>query len=158
MSKYIKVEDAINRLMALCDDLDYVDVGNRVVARLKIYKCVDLLSDLPTIEVSEDCISKAAAIDIIKNYDFEFPEYMERFVNELRDAMKKDLVEDIKDAPSVVPTVRKNRTVEQSSMVGEWKHYMGDLWTCTACGESLMCDDIECNNYCPNCGAKMRLE
>lgn len=38
---------------------------------------------------------------------------------------------------------------------GEWKRYMGDIWTCTACGESLMCDDIECNNYCPNCGARM---
>ena len=39
---------------------------------------------------------------------------------------------------------------------GEWVRYMGDIWTCTACGESLMCDDIKCNNYCPNCGAKMK--
>lgn len=38
---------------------------------------------------------------------------------------------------------------------GEWVRYMGDIWTCTACGESLMCDDIECNNFCPNCGARM---
>ena len=38
----------------------------------------------------------------------------------------------------------------------EWVRYMGDIWTCSACGESLMCDDIECNNYCPNCGARMK--
>ena len=39
---------------------------------------------------------------------------------------------------------------------GGWVRYMGDIWTCTACGESLMCDDIKCNNYCPNCGARMK--
>ena len=39
---------------------------------------------------------------------------------------------------------------------GEWVRYMGDIWTCSACGESLMCDDIECNNFCPNCGARMK--
>ena len=39
---------------------------------------------------------------------------------------------------------------------GEWMRYMGDIWTCSACGESLMCDDIECNNFCPNCGARMK--
>lgn len=44
---------------------------------------------------------------------------------------------------------------DESRATGKWKRYCGDIWTCFACGENLMCDDIECNNYCPNCGARM---
>lgn len=46
-----------------------------------------------------DLISRQAAIDAIDEYDFEFPNYMERFVTELRDAMKADLKNDIEALP-----------------------------------------------------------
>lgn len=54
----------------------------------------------------------------------------------------------------VVMAIEEAPTIDRPQ--GEWVRYMGDIWTCSACGESLMCDDIECNNYCPNCGAKMK--
>ena len=53
--------------------------------------------------MAEDYISRQAAIDAIDKYDFDFPQYMERFVTELRDAMKADLKADIKDLPSEQP-------------------------------------------------------
>lgn len=53
----------------------------------------------------------------------------------------------------VVMAIEEAPTIDRPQ--GKWKRYMGDIWTCTACGKSLMCDDIECNDYCPNCGAKM---
>ena len=48
-------------------------------------------------------IEKQAAIDAIDEYDFEFPNYMERFVTELMDAMKADIKHDIEALPSVQP-------------------------------------------------------
>lgn len=53
--------------------------------------------------MSKDTIYRQAAIDVIGEYDFEFPEYMERFVTELRDAMKADLKHDIEALPSAQP-------------------------------------------------------
>ena len=53
-----------------------------------------------------DLISRQAAIDAIGKYNFEFPDYMERFVTELRDAMKADLKHDIKALPSAQPEQR----------------------------------------------------
>lgn len=50
-----------------------------------------------------DLISRQAAIDTIDEYDFEFPNYMERFVTELRDAMKADIKHDIEALPSAQP-------------------------------------------------------
>lgn len=49
---------------------------------------------------ADKLISRQAAIEVVRTYDFNFPQYMERFVIELRDAMKKDLEEDIKQMPS----------------------------------------------------------
>lgn len=54
----------------------------------------------------DDLISRQAAIDAIEKYNFNFPEYMERFITELRDAMKEDLKEDIADLPSAHPETR----------------------------------------------------
>ena len=47
-----------------------------------------------------DSISREQAIDIVEKYDFDFPQYMERFVTELRDAMKTDIIHDLKHLPS----------------------------------------------------------
>ena len=51
----------------------------------------------------DDTISRQAAINTVKEYDFVFPQYMERFVEELRDAMKADLTDDLKQLPSAEP-------------------------------------------------------
>ena len=53
-----------------------------------------------------DLIRRLAAIDAIEKYNFNFPEYMERFVTELRDAMKEDLKDDIANLPSAQPEQR----------------------------------------------------
>jgi len=52
---------------------------------------------------STDCISRQAAIDVVSKYNFDYPQYMERFVTELRDAMKADLKHDIEELPSAQP-------------------------------------------------------
>ena len=54
----------------------------------------------------DDLISRQAAIEAIEKYDFSFPEYMERFVTELKDAMKEDLKDDIANLPSARPEKR----------------------------------------------------
>ena len=59
----------------------------------KIRQSVQLMDD------TQDSISRKKAVDAINKYDFEFPEYMERFVTELRDAMKEDLKHDIEELP-----------------------------------------------------------
>lgn len=53
-----------------------------------------------------DLIRRQAAIEALEKYDFSFPEYMERFVTELRDAMKEDLKDDIANLPSAQPAQR----------------------------------------------------
>ena len=50
-----------------------------------------------------DLISRQAAIDAVSKYNFDYPRYMERFVTELRDAMKADLKHDIEELPSAQP-------------------------------------------------------
>ena len=47
-----------------------------------------------------DLISRQAAIDALEKYNLKYPKYMERFVTELTDAIKKDLTDDMKELPS----------------------------------------------------------
>lgn len=54
-------------------------------------------------EPCEDAINREAVIDAIDKYDFKHPKYMERFVNELREAIKADLIDDVKQLPPVNP-------------------------------------------------------
>lgn len=65
----------------------------------------DLHSNTPNTLKALDCISRRAAIDAVSKYNFDFPQYMERFVTELRDAMKADLKHDIKALPSAQPEI-----------------------------------------------------
>ena len=62
-----------------------------------------------------DLISRQAAIDAIEKYNFNFPEYMERFVTELRDGMKEDLKEDIAELPSAQPDIIQCRNCKFAS-------------------------------------------
>lgn len=63
-----------------------------------------------------DLISRQAVIDAVEKYDFNFPEYMERFVTELRDAMKEDLKGDIADLPSAQPKIIKCKDCKNSPL------------------------------------------
>lgn len=70
------------------------------------------LKELPSAQLAQDLhnsctdtISRNAALDAVRKYDFFFPQYMERFVTELRDAMKSDLVNDIKTLPAAQPEI-----------------------------------------------------
>ena len=102
MSKYINQKQL---LMSLSD----WQFGSQDDDRLweTIEKVINSIESLPTIEVSEDCISR----EYILGEAFMSDEYN-------RETKSFDLpvvsVRDIEDAPSVVPTT------EQSSMVGEW--------------------------------------
>lgn len=100
-----------------------------------------------------DLIDRQAAIDAIDEYDFEFPNYMERFVTELRDAMKADLKNDIEALPSAQPER------ESGEVHAHWKDAVqgchdSPLVLCSACGEYYW-QYFKKFNYCPNCGAKM---
>lgn len=96
-----------------------------------------------------DLISRADAIKAIEKYDFNFPEYMERFITELRDAMKEDLKDDIAALPSA------------DRPTGEWifnpKDAIELMFTkpkCSKCGF----ESADGGNFCSNCGAKMNKE
>lgn len=104
-------------------------------------------------QVKGELISRQAVIDAIEKYDFNFPEYMERFVTELRDAMKEDLKDDIANLPSAEP-----RT-------GEWIYHMTEgvveTISCSQCSawyDVTIPEQIATFNFCPNCGAKMSEE
>lgn len=114
----------------------------------------------------DEYIDRQAAIDKIDEYDFKFPNYMERFVTELRDAMKADLKHDIEALPSAQPERPKGRWIpvdSYSAFGGDEATWMAHgnpvaFYYCSECkeqayagedGESLITD------YCPNCGAKM---
>ena len=160
MSKYIDKDELWERLKK--------HMVHHIVTNTLFNTIKAVIDGMPTIEVSEDCISREVAIDIIKNYDFEFPEYMERFVTELRDAMKKDLVEDIRTAPSVIPKRSCYRcglredcedSTERKPKEGEWiinepeESGFGAIYECPYCKYEV---EFEPTNYCPNCGAKMK--
>ena len=150
MSKYIKLEDAIRNInLEVTGRKEYT--GDM---KANLYFALD---DLPTIEVSEDCISREGvyrAIIICGEVDNDLNHLYEVIENEpsvlpRRSCYRCGLRGDCEDS-----TVR---TTEQSSTVGEWyrqttDHF--DYWECSECGMGVGLDDIK--NYCPNCGAKMK--
>lgn len=148
MSKYIKLEDALSvyRLKPIIKN------GTTTGVRYPTpEETMNDLSELPTIEVSEDCISKAYLEHVIeiqampvKNNE----EYLRGWNNALYKVVKL-----IEKAPSVVPTT------EQSSKVGEWIYIdepiMGNPYGRYRCSRCEMEKPHE-TDYCPNCGVKMK--
>ena len=104
------------------------------------------ISELPTIEVSEDCISREYV-----RAKFDYISYAEKDPI----TIAKRIVD---NAPSAVPTT------EQSSTVGEWQitdAYPHNVY-CSECHKkfaqthwAVWEDGSLPRNYCPNCGAKM---
>lgn len=99
MSKYIKLEDAEDKMYQLWEE----DTDNKINSAY----CFDddrareALSDLPTIEVSEDAISREWLYNELTKLTAVTPTQMD---------MVSDFADIIKNAPSVVP----------SSAEGEW--------------------------------------
>ena len=153
MSKYIKLEDAIeayNQAVTLLveSEMEEFNLGDFTECSFnttQIKLIARMIENLPTIEVSEDCISREYLLS--KVYDMD------------NDNLVVDL-KDIENAPSVVPIA------EQPSMVGEWierEDWNGDnYYDCSICSESFVFIDgtpsMNLYHYCPNCGSRMRGE
>ena len=136
MSKYIKLEDAIYKDCILideieCDDCPFYDEEHALCRMVK------WLSDLPTIEVSEDCISREWVLEVIDDC-INYP-------------TNGDKACAIKNAPSVVPSCQKNRQVERAE--GEWVVKANGNNECSVCGREKQNGWV---NFCGFCGAKMK--
>ena len=103
-----------------------------------IEKVINAIESLPTIEVSEDCISREWLKENMLKYGFTAPDMT--------------VTEFVEDAPSVVP----------SRAEGEWinKQEKYQMAECSNCKKVTMHemwgDKLVYYDYCPNCGAKMK--
>jgi len=128
MSKYIDKDELWERLKK--------HMVHHIVTNTLFNTIKAVIDGMPTIEVSEDCISREYLLS--KVYDMD------------NDNLVVDL-KDIENAPSRVP----------SRAEGEWiinepiESGFGTIFECPYCKYEV---EFEPTNYCPNCGAKMRLE
>lgn len=133
MSKYYKVED-ITELISVCEwrmtlakerhGEGFVDYSKQV---LDVDELNKRLYDLPTIEVSEDCISRE---DAIKAYNEAIDELVKAEMEEFNlgdftecsfnTTQLKLIARKIENAPSVIPKVNKDEWVEEFSDDG-WR-------------------------------------
>ena len=116
----INRQDAIAAVLKLCDDARAIDYCNIFADNPHVDAVVDALENVPSAEIDyakdtngpgkkecaisarcTDLVSREAVINAINKYDFSFPKYMEKFATELRDAIKTDVINEIKDLPSV---------------------------------------------------------
>lgn len=144
MSKYIKLEDALEQ-------------AKRGTNNYYICKAIE---SLPTIEVSEDCISRDWVYNALTKVTAVTPTQID---------MLSDFTDIIKNAPSVVSTQTNaiqhtqrvesvETTTEQSSKVGEWIERIGGIskelfYQCSKCYGEVDTNEFD---YCPWCGAKMK--
>ena len=138
MSKYIKLEDAIKAIEEMQNCYNgWSDTYDKA-------QIIGVLDELPTIEVSEDCISRE---DLLQQIN------LDAYGNEGQYGDEWKFLDTIENMPRVIPTT------EQYSMVGEWYRQTTDYfdyWECSECGMGIGLDDIK--NFCPKCGAKMNME
>lgn len=104
------------------------------------------IESLPTIEVSDDCISRATALEIFSDL-YWTDERLLNFRGELDKVYEK-----LRTAPSI--------TIEQSPKVGEWiVHTLIDdgrvELECLECGYTFIRAIDYRPHFCENCGAKM---
>lgn len=69
----------------------------------------------------------------------------------------RDIANELKNIREIL---EKQSTTEQFSMVGKWKEFThSGIHTCSNCEVPRISSElIPDYKYCPNCGAKMRLE
>jgi len=132
MSKYIKQDDIF----------ELVRTG-RLVGNSNFESVCKAVGSLPKIEVSEDCISRAYAIEVLSHVKKDEQWRTECIDNEIRL---------IKLLPSVVP----------SRAEGEWiNQEQGAFYPveCSNCHKQPLLnedEDYEYTKYCPNCGSRMK--
>ena len=124
MSKYYKADDVERLIENICN----VMIG-------KEEPIETALCELPTIEVSEDCIS-VEDIGKTLNEWLEDKE-MARFATKVLRL----------EAPRVVPSRQEGEWIDNGNPIEP-------VWKCSECGEVEIGHNL--TNYCPNCGAKMR--
>ena len=88
-------------------------------------------------DLVNDCISRTAAIDIVR---FECGEW---------EGLAKTIIKRFEQLPSAQPERKR----------GKWKPYRCDMYECSECGYiyTELTDRHICGaNFCPHCGADMR--
>ena len=118
------------------EDIESID-GNT-------YMCVNAydIEHAPTIEQSDDCISREALIEKATSWDKHFAD-SERYVS----------LTDIQGAPPVTPQPKR----------GKWIRVNGDyvctLWKCNQCGNEIYSeteyDRKKFHAWCGKCGCRM---
>lgn len=157
MSKYIKLEDAIEQVKT-----EFYGGGYQEWLEISIDNLINRIANLPTIEVSEDAISREWLIkrfkDIVEHYEmrikkakrygkkttYDTSEQIGYWKDEIADC--KYFIKEIENAPSVIPKPKE----------GEWmpRHHQGV--------DKLICECSNCHtlhvitDYCPNCGSRMK--
>lgn len=154
MSKCIKLEDAIeayNQAVTLLveSEMEEFNLGDFTECSFnttQIKLIARMIGSLPTIEVSEDCISRA---DLLKTID----DNVSQQYSDTYETYGLDLwalfVRIVKNAPSVVP----------SRAEGEWITEQDSYEIiCSNCESEAFSEYGEWfkSDYCPNCGAKMK--
>lgn len=168
MSKYYKAEDVIRKRAEDLADTSYWEWGNPKNVDDWIEVVEMEFTDLPTIEVSEDCISRSALISFIDAGHLRNPS--EKCYSE------NDVVELIKNAPSVVLRLDKEdlediyEHISESYVEGYMDGHAEGEWInqeqgafypveCSNCHKQPLFnedEDYEYTKYCPYCGAKMK--
>lgn len=144
--KYYKAEDVINLLAT-----EYYTYKQAEIIEVEDCKAAATFNTkhLPTIEISEDCISKAYLEQEIENQAMTVEkdkEYWRGWNNSL-----DKVVELIEDAPPVVPSRAEGEWINKH----EWTNgfYERECSICGAMKPQLM--HTAKINFCPNCGEKM---
>ena len=139
MSKYYKAEDVLAIFSEEERPLNWTDSESEIQAQNDFDCYKGMIESLPTIEVSEDCISREWVLE-------EYQKGKEKIGSS---EFFAELMWLVKNAPSVVPCRAE----------GEWGHLTGSAYRCSNCDEytksSKPFEKPKCN-YCPNCGAKMK--
>ena len=105
MSKYYKAEDVIR---AIAENLCWIartEYGDKFTTEDWLEEAEDYVSDLPTIEVSEDCISRKwleEHIEVVSYKNMWYETETDEFVSWAN----------IENAPSVVPTTEQSSKVD----------------------------------------------
>ena len=118
-----------------------------------------ILMELPTIEVSEDCISKASVISALSLYRNLIETELDPRVSAIAEIVlgtADDCIELVEKEPSVVPS----RAEGEWKITNTYKDHSGrvvDRVEHTDCGYIWNREMGEpLHDYCPNCGAKMK--
>lgn len=137
--KYIKLEDVIHNLnMEITGRIEYTET-----MKANLFFAIDRI---PTIEVSEDYISRKAIMKYIADTQLGLDPYKEE--DDRVKVVLDWIFDEAKNAPSVIPSRPR----------GEWllkePHSVYAFFTCSVCGR----ENEYKTDFCPHCGADMKGE